>query len=153
MSTHALTELQLGILRILWDRGEASAADVREALARDGRKLAPSTVATLLSRLEGKGVVAHRTDGPKYIYRADTTESEVRRSIVSEFTERGAQLFRGDTVALVIRLLAEADVDPGDLARLKEVIERKAGDPQPPRVPAEPAGDAPDPPEGPSDER
>lgn len=116
---HDLTELQITILRHLWERGEATVAEVWEELHRD-RGLAQTTVATLLSRLERRGVVARRVEQRQYVYRALVSEEEVRQSKVSELTER---LFAGDVTALVNHLLTSQEVAPGDLARLRALID------------------------------
>src|SRR5688572_30900446 len=79
--TPDFTDLQLNLMRVLWTRGEATAAEVLE-LVKPRRKLAATTVATLLSRLEKKGVVEHRVDARTYAYRACASESEVRRSLI-----------------------------------------------------------------------
>ena len=126
--THQLTELQLAIVRLLWERGEATVADIWEALHPE-RGLAQSTLATLLSRLERRGVVAHRTESRQFVYSALITESEARHSMVSELT---ARLFEGDVPALVSHLLTAQDVSPGDLKRIRAMLEdasvrRKAG--------------------------
>ncbi len=114
-----LTELQITILRLLWSRGEASVADIWEALHAE-RGLAQTTVATLLTRLERRGVVARRADQRQYLYRALVTEAEVQRSMVEELTDR---LFEGDVTALVNHLLTSKDIAPGDLARLRTMID------------------------------
>ena len=57
-----LTELQLEILDVIWERGESTVAEVAEALL-ERRALAITTVATLLSRLQKRGVLTHRTEG------------------------------------------------------------------------------------------
>lgn len=119
MPDHELTELQITILRHLWERGEATVAEIWEALHAE-RGLAQTTVATLLSRLERRGVVARRTDQRQYVYRALVSEAEVRRSMVGELTER---LFEGDVAALVNHLLTSRDIAPGDLARLRALID------------------------------
>lgn len=113
-----LTELQISILRLLWARGEATVADLWEALHAE-RGLAQTTVATLLTRLERRGVVARRAEQRQYVYRALVTEAEVRRSMVEELTE---QLFEGDVTALVNHLLTSQEIAPGDLARLRSMI-------------------------------
>ena len=82
-----LTGLQLSILHVMWERGEATTQQVWEALNKD-RPLALTTVATLLSRLERKSVLTHRRDGRQYVYSATVTRSEVRRSKVRELTEK-----------------------------------------------------------------
>ncbi|MGH7480815.1 MAG: BlaI/MecI/CopY family transcriptional regulator [Longimicrobiales bacterium] len=122
--TYSLTELQLALLGELWRHGEATVLEVRDGLAPE-RDLAQSTVATLLSRLEKRGLVAHRTEGRQYVYRACVTEPEVRRSMVTEFSELAEELFRGDVAALMSHLLTARDVEPEDLARVKALIEAK----------------------------
>ena len=116
---YQLTELQIAILRLLWERGEAGAPAVWEALHPE-RGLAQTTIATLLSRLERRGVVARRAVDRQYLYRALVTEEEVQQSMVSELTER---LFAGDVAALVNHLLTSQDIAPGDLDRLRAMID------------------------------
>jgi len=115
---HQLTDLQLAILRVIWDKGEATVQDIWEALHKD-RGLAQTTVATMLSRLERRGVVTRRAQARQYHYRAAVTEEEVQHSMVGELTER---LFDGDVTALVQHLLAGQDVSPGDLAKIRAMI-------------------------------
>ena len=119
---HQLTELQLAILRVLWDKGEATVQDIWEALHPE-RGLAQTTVATMLSRLERRGVVTRRAapQSRQFHYRAAVTEQEVQHSMVGELTER---LFDGDVTALVQHLLTGEDVSPGDIAKIRELIER-----------------------------
>ena len=124
MADYTLTELQLALLRVLWERGEATVSEVQEALAPE-RSLAPTTVATLLSRMEKKGLLDHRTEGRQYVYRAVASEAEVRRSMVDEFSGLAEDLFRGDVAALVSHLLTARDVAPDDLARVKALIEAR----------------------------
>ena len=114
-----LTELQIAILRVLWDRGEATVADVWDVMQRE-RGLAQTTVATLLSRLERRGVVSRRAEQRQYLYRAELSESDVRQSLVGGLTER---MFAGNVSALVNHLLTEHEIAPGDLARLRSLID------------------------------
>jgi BlaI family penicillinase repressor len=116
-----LTELQLVIMRVLWQQGEASVADVHEA-ALPARGLALTTVATLLTRLEKAGVVARRSSDRHYLYRALVSEEEVRRSMVSGLADR---LFQGDVTALVSHLLSDSDIAPGDLERVRRLIDQR----------------------------
>jgi len=117
---HQLTELQLAILRVIWDKGEATVQDIWEALHGE-RGLAQTTVATMLSRLERRGVVTRRAESRQYHYRAAVTEQEVQHSMVGELTER---LFDGDVTALVQHLLSGEDMRPGDIAKIRDMIER-----------------------------
>ena len=119
---HQLTELQLAIMRVIWDRSEATVQEIWEALHAE-RGLAQTTVATMLSRLERRGVVTRRAppQARQYHYRAAVTEREVQHSMVGELTER---LFDGDVTALVQHLLTGKDVSPGDIAKIRDMIER-----------------------------
>jgi BlaI family transcriptional regulator, penicillinase repressor len=116
-----LTELQLAIMRVLWDRREAAVSEVHaEALTE--RTLALTTVATLLTRLEKAGLVSRRQAGRHYLYRALVSEEEVRRSMITGLADR---LFHGDVTALVSHLLAEGDIASGDLERVRRLIDQK----------------------------
>ena len=116
---HSLGDLQHAIMRVLWDRGEAPVADVHQALLQE-RGLALTTIATMLSKMEKKGVVSHRMEGRGFVYKAAISESTVHRSMVSDLT---AQLFDGDPAALVSHLLTEQQIGRGDLDAIKELIE------------------------------
>lgn len=119
--THHLGELQLAIMRVLWERGEATVADVHQGLERPWHR-ALTTVATMLSKMERKGVVEHRTEGRQFVYRATVSEQEVRRSMVSDLTSR---LFEGNAAALVSHLIDEQGIDAEELAALRELLERR----------------------------
>jgi BlaI family penicillinase repressor len=118
--THDLTDLQLDLLRTLWDKGEATVTEVTEAL-RDTRALAPTTVATLLSRLERKGVVSHRTEGRTYIYSAQISERDVRKTMLSRITS----MFEGDVAAMMSQLLDEREISAGEIARVRKLLQER----------------------------
>lgn len=112
-------ELQLAVLRILWSRGEATVAGIHKALQAE-RTVAFTTVATVLSRLEKvHGVVAHRSEGRTYVYRALVGEKEVQASMVNEVV---AKAFDGDALALVSHLLTSEAVNDEELERVRAMI-------------------------------
>ena len=78
-----LGALQYAIMKVLWERGEAASSEVHAALVED-RGLAPTTIATMLRKMEDKGVVAHRRDGRQFVYRPTVSREEVRESMVGE---------------------------------------------------------------------
>jgi BlaI family penicillinase repressor len=114
----ALSELQLDLMRVLWARGEASVAEVAEAMA-DVRGLAHTTVATLLTRLAARGAVEARREGRQLVYRALLSEPQVRRSMVSGLID---QLFAGDPGALLAHLVSEREVKAGDLDKVQALL-------------------------------
>ncbi|MGE3171319.1 MAG: BlaI/MecI/CopY family transcriptional regulator [Planctomycetota bacterium] len=124
--THQLGELQLAIMRVLWARGEATAGDVHAALAAE-RGLAPTTIATMLRKMEDKGVVAHREEGRAFVYRAAVQSDQVHRHMVGDLVER---LFDGDPLRLVNHLVEQGEIELGELDDLRAAIadaRRKAG--------------------------
>ena len=116
-----LSALQIDVMRVLWSRGETSVTDVAAVIA-DQRGLKHTTVATLLLRLEKRGVVSQRREGRQLIYSATIKESQVRRSMVAEMI---ANLFGGDSRELVAHLLRESEIEPGDLERVRKRLQKE----------------------------
>ena len=118
---HRLADLQMAIMQVLWNKSEATVAQVREALLPD-RELAYTTVGTMLSKMEANGQVTHRSDGRVNIYKPAIKLDHVKRRMLTDLTER---LFAGDVGDLVCCLLDGVDVSPDDLAEIKRLIRRK----------------------------
>lgn len=116
-------ELQLAILEVLWDRGEATVADVRSALAPE-REPAVSTVSTVLSRLEDHDVVDHRREGRRYVYRPEVDRDQVRSSMVDDLLER---VFDGDPGELLTHLVRQREIEDADLERLEALVDERGG--------------------------
>jgi predicted transcriptional regulator len=114
-----LTGRQLAIMRVLWERGEATVADVQQALAGAGQALANSTVATLLGRLEQRGVVEHREQGRTFVYAPLLSEAGASSSLVGDLLKR---LFDGRPSQLVSHLLEREEVDAEELTRIRELL-------------------------------
>lgn len=117
-----LAELQLAIMNVLWDEGEATVAQVRESLEAADRPLAHTTIATMLSRMETEGHVEHRSEGRANIYRPLLRRDEVSRTMVSDLASR---LFGGDVTQMVAHLLADSEVTPEEISRLKKLVREK----------------------------
>ncbi|HTE55642.1 MAG TPA: BlaI/MecI/CopY family transcriptional regulator [Kofleriaceae bacterium] len=115
--TSQLGNLQLAILRVLWAQVEATAGDVHAALHERG--LAPTTIATMLKKMEARGLVTHRDEGRRFIYQPAVSEESVTREMVADLTDR---LFGGKVTELVNHLIAEHDIDRGELAELNRLI-------------------------------
>ena len=113
-SQHSLGELQLAIMRVLWEEGEATVARVHEAL--------PAPRARALTTIEKTGVVRHRNEGRLFVYEPTVSEAEVRRTMVSELADH---LFGGDFKALVTHLIDEKEIDARELDSLKRAISER----------------------------
>ena len=119
MGKHTLGELQHAIMQVLWTRNEATVAEVHAALV-DERGLAPTTIATMLRKMEDKGVVAHRVENRHFVYRPTVSEDLIRSSMVGELLDR---LFAGDPAALVSHLVADRDIDEAEIERLRAMLD------------------------------
>ena len=118
---HRLAELQLAIMQVLWERTEATVGEVRDALL-PGRKLAYTTVGTMLAKMEANGQVTHRNEDRVNVYRPKLKRDQVSRSMVSDLAER---LFHGDVAELMCHVLDGCDVTRDDLNELKQLIREK----------------------------
>jgi predicted transcriptional regulator len=121
---HRLGDLQLQIMKVLWGHREATVADVHQAVLED-RDLAYTTVATMLRKMEARGLVRHRLEGRSFVYRAAVAADAVSRGMADHLLDR---LFEGSLADLVGHLLTHREVSREELARLEKLIaERKKG--------------------------
>jgi predicted transcriptional regulator len=112
-----LGDLQLAILRTLWDCGEAPVAEVHDVLSDRG--LALTTIATMLRKMEEKGLVSHRGHGRQFLYRAEVDPDLVQRNLVGDLVTR---LFDGDPLALVNHLVREGEIELSELDDLRKKV-------------------------------
>jgi len=114
-----LTEAELRLMDILWERGASTVGEVVDALPHDS-KLAYSSVLTTLRILERKGQVGHKQRGRAYVYEPVVARDDARRSalryVMSQFFEDSPEL-------LVLNVLESEDLSEEDLLRLRKLIE------------------------------
>jgi len=119
---HRLGDLQLKIMKLLWERREATVAEVHQAVALE-RDLAYTTVATMLRKMEARNLVAHRAEGRSFVYRAAVPSDAVTRGMADHLIER---LFEGSLAGMVNHLLTTREVSREELSKLEKLIaERK----------------------------
>ncbi len=117
------TELELEILKVLWQEGESTVREVRMALA-DFRDLAHTSVMTMMTIMTEKGYLRRVKKGNKYLYKPRVTEEGTSLGMLEDIVER---VFRGSTMAAVVNLLEAGDVDKAELAELRRLIKKKEG--------------------------
>jgi BlaI family transcriptional regulator, penicillinase repressor len=116
-----VSDIQLLLMRSLWDAERATTAEVHERVGKP-RQLAYTTVATLLTRLEKRGLVKSVKEQGERVFKPTVTETEVTRSMVSSLVET---LFRGDPSALVSHLVNEKDLDKNDIEAVRKLLAKK----------------------------
>jgi predicted transcriptional regulator len=120
--SYRLGDLQLRIMKVLWDRNGASVGDVHESLGVEAG-LAYTTVATMLRKMEARGLVKHASEGRRFIYRAAIAPDVVTRSMAHDVLER---LFEGRLADMLDHLLSTREISRDELRELERLIrERK----------------------------
>jgi predicted transcriptional regulator len=119
-----LTEAELRLMKILWQRGESVVSDLVAAIP-EGETLAYNSVLTTVRILEQKGYVEHRQEGRAFVYRPAVAEQEASRSEVRHVLSR---FFGNSHERLLLSLLGDEEISPAELQRLKEAIRDAAPD-------------------------
>jgi BlaI family penicillinase repressor len=116
-----ISDAEWDVIKVLWDRGEASAQDVTEALAvgRNGR---PQTVKTLLNRRVKKGAVAYAEEGRRFIYRPKVSRDAVARAESRSFLSR---VFDGAVTPALVHFLKLGNLSSADIEELKRMLDRE----------------------------
>jgi BlaI family penicillinase repressor len=120
--TIRLGDLQLAIMKVLWRLGAATVAEVHQQLA--AQRLAYTTIATMLRKMEDRGLVAHdaadaKPAGRRFVYRALLSEHDVTRGMADDLVER---LFEGSLASTVSHLLEARDVSAAELDEIERLV-------------------------------
>lgn len=113
-----LTEAELEFMTILWILGEASVNELLQNLP-DGRKLAYTSVSTIMRILEQKGIVKTRKEGRGHIYIPLFTKEEYEKRALSHVIDK---VFDSTPVALVKRLVDSNTLSRSDLEELRRIF-------------------------------
>jgi predicted transcriptional regulator len=113
-----LTPAELRLMKVLWDRGESTVADMVVATSAE-TELAYTSVLTTIRILETKGYVSHRQEGRAFLYSACIGELEAGRSEVRHVLQR---FFGNSRERLLLSLLGDDELRPEELKQLKSAI-------------------------------
>lgn len=114
-----LGKVQLQIMQILWERGEATAREITDALSL-AEPIAHSTTQTLLRKLEAKGAAAHTVRDRVFVFRPLSQEADTRQSAARDLLTR---VFGGSVYGLVSHLLKHEELSGDELKRLRQLID------------------------------
>src|SRR5215471_2603439 len=106
------TDQELEILKVIWQRGEATVREVYQDLAKE-RKIAYTTVLTMMGILEQKGHLTKQAGERAYVYRPARPQAKVVEGMVKEFVNR---VFNGSRIPLLMHLVEDRDISLEDLA-------------------------------------
>jgi predicted transcriptional regulator len=112
-----LYDREVEVMDVLWERGGATVAEVRDALEDE---MAYTTVLTVLRRLEDKGYVGHEEEGRAHRYHPLIQRQEVQESALERLTRR---LFQGSPELLLTHLVSRKKLSKAELTRLRELVD------------------------------
>ena len=115
-----LTDRESDVMRVLWERGSCTVAEVRDGLADE---LAYTTVLTILRTLEAKGYVSHEEEGRTYRYFAAVEQQAARKSALRHLA---GKLFQGSAELLMTQLVSDQRLSQEQIARLRKLLDEKA---------------------------
>ncbi len=119
------TELELQILKVLWQQSPLLARDVQTALASCGRDLAKTSIITTLNTMVTKRYLSRKKQGNMYLFTPRITASEVGDRVLGDVVDR---VFDGSTSAVLLKLFDVKDIDGDELQELRRIIDRKLKD-------------------------
>ena len=121
MKSSHLTDAELRLMEIVWEKGAATVAEVVDAVNTE-TPLAYSTVLTTLRILESKGYLRHTKDGRAFVYRPVVRRNKAQESAIKHLLRR---FFQNSPELLVLNLLERKKISPEQLNRLRKRIEEK----------------------------
>jgi len=115
------TELELEILKVLWNQGPCSVKQIQEALAGT-RGLAYTTVMTMLTIMTNKKYVRRTKAGASNMYEAAIKQDAASGNMLQDIVDR---VYDGSVPAVVQQLIESSDLDAGELEAIRQLISRK----------------------------
>ena len=116
--SNTLTEAELRLMRLLWQRGSSSVQDLVQAMPEESR-LAYNSVLTTIRILETKGYVEHTQMGRAYLYTSVVAEEDAQQTEVRHVIGR---LFGNSRERLMLSLLGDGEISTQELNVLKQAI-------------------------------
>ena len=113
-----LSDSELEVMKILWDKGEGTVRDVLEGL-RPKKDLAFNTVMTFLVRMHKKGYLSRKKQGGIYIYSPKVTKSRTLTEIVDKIINK---VLDGSLDPLVTYIAESRNLSPEQIQKLKKIV-------------------------------
>jgi predicted transcriptional regulator len=117
--SETFTDKELEIMRIIWERGEATVKDIQDSLPGDRHY---NSVLTIIRVLERKGHLIHRAEGRTHIYRASESQEKALQSVLHHLVR---QVFGGSATSIVLNLVETGDLTKKDLDEIRLQISKR----------------------------
>ncbi len=125
-----IPDSELDVIKVLWDRGQGTVREVLETLRAAGREWSYATVATLLDRLESKGMITSDRRELAFVYTPAISAQDVRQKRVQSLVDK---LYQGEPGLLVLHLLKAHPLDAGQARQVRDLLEEMTDEAAEPR--------------------
>lgn len=125
-----IPDSELDVIKVLWDRGQGTVREVLETLRAAGREWSYATVATLLDRLESKGMITSDRRELAFVYTPAISAQDVRQKRVQSLVDK---LYQGEPGLLVLHLLKAHPLDAGQARQVRDLLEAMTDEAAEPR--------------------
>ena len=116
-----LSDSQFEIMDVVWKKSETTVGEVWTELS-SRRTIARNTVQTMMTRLEEKGWLGHRTDGNTFYYRATQPAKAARKRLIRRLVDT---VFHGSTEGLLMAILEQQSLSEDEAARIRKLLDTK----------------------------
>jgi predicted transcriptional regulator len=116
-----LGRVELQIMNVVWEKGQATVHDVKDVLGQ-GRKPAYSTILTMMRKLEAKGYLEHDVHERTYVYRPTISKKVVRHGMLGDVLDR---LFEGSPSLLLNSLVEQDRISEKELIQIRKLIKER----------------------------
>ena len=120
-STHP-TDLELLILKILWNESPLPVRDIRDQLANAGRDIAHTSVITTLNTMFDKKYLKRKREGKAFLFSPAIEQEDVSGNMLQDLVHR---VFDGSASAVMLRLMESGDIDSEEVRELRRLFNRK----------------------------
>jgi predicted transcriptional regulator len=120
-----IPDSELDVLKVLWDLSQATVREALETLRAAGRQWSYATVATLLDRLESKGLVTSDRSELAFVYRPTISDQEVRQRRLKSLVDK---LYQGEPGLLVLHLLKSHPLDASQAREVRSVLDQMSSE-------------------------
>ncbi len=121
-SMENLGPLQKVIMDVVWDLGEATGRQIQARIQKKKKKIAYTSVMTIMRRLEKAGWLKHRQEGQTYFYQPTSSQGQEKTRTVRKVIDL---IYQGESRLLFEHLIEEDDLSDEDLSALRKIIDDK----------------------------
>lgn len=116
------SDLEMQVLSVLWERGDSTAREVRQAMP-DGKKRAYTSILSVMQVMEKKGLLTHSNRGVAHVYKPAVNKNQIIRPFVRKVV---TEVFGGKPAAMMQALLDTEAISDEELSQIRQLLDNNA---------------------------